>query len=246
MRVAVIADIHGNCSALEAVLNDVRCQGIKTVVNLGDHFSGPLEPARTADLLLGLNFASICGNHDRWLIEQRPSEMNLSDRAADRPLNVKHRQWLLSLPATLVFCEEIFLCHGTPTSDMTYWLEQVTADALVHMAPIEKIEEEAKGVNFPVILCGHTHIPRVVRLRDGRLIVNPGSVGSPGYYGADPVHHVMQAGTPQACYAMLDRTDGRWSVAFRYVPYEHLAMAELAAKNGRPEWASALATGWIR
>jgi predicted phosphodiesterase len=48
MRLAAIADIHGNCLALEAVLADIRRQGIDMVVNLGDHLSGPLEARRTA------------------------------------------------------------------------------------------------------------------------------------------------------------------------------------------------------
>jgi hypothetical protein len=56
----------------------------------------------------------------------------------------------------------------------------------------------------------------------------------------------MEAGTPDACYAVLDRTQHRWRIAFRYVPYDHLAMAEMARRNGRTEWASALASGWIR
>ena len=47
-RFAVIADIHGNADALSAVLADIDRRGIGTVVNLGDHFSGPLAAAETA------------------------------------------------------------------------------------------------------------------------------------------------------------------------------------------------------
>ena len=49
MKFAAIADVHGNCLALEAVLADIAALGIEEVVNLGDHFSGPLEPRRTAE-----------------------------------------------------------------------------------------------------------------------------------------------------------------------------------------------------
>lgn len=49
MRFAVIADVHGNCVALEAVLADIANAGIMEVVKLGDHVSGPLEARRTAD-----------------------------------------------------------------------------------------------------------------------------------------------------------------------------------------------------
>jgi hypothetical protein len=42
MKFAAIADVHGNCFALEAVLADIAAIGITDVVNLGDHVSGPL------------------------------------------------------------------------------------------------------------------------------------------------------------------------------------------------------------
>jgi hypothetical protein len=52
MKLAAVADIHGNGVALEAVLADIAALGIGEVVNLGDHLSGPLEARRTADLLM--------------------------------------------------------------------------------------------------------------------------------------------------------------------------------------------------
>jgi diadenosine tetraphosphatase ApaH/serine/threonine PP2A family protein phosphatase len=97
-----------------------------------------------------------------------------------------------------------------------------------------------------LILCGHTHIARAVRLGDGRLVVNPGSVGGPGFSYNVPFPHVIEAGTPAARYAILELISGSWSVTFRHVPYDHDAMAALARRNGDSEFASALATGWIR
>jgi len=77
------------------------------------------------------------------------------------------------------------------------------------------------------------------------LIVNPGSVGSPGYRDVHPFPHVIEAGTPDARYAILELADAEWRVTFRHVPYDHEAMAALARQNGHFELASALATGWI-
>ncbi len=57
----------------------------------------------------------------------------------------------------------------------------------------QTVAAKAEGFDYPVILCGHTHIPRAVRLRDGRLIVNPGSVGL-------QVNH----GSPDARYATIE------------------------------------------
>jgi diadenosine tetraphosphatase ApaH/serine/threonine PP2A family protein phosphatase len=76
----------------------------------------------------------------------------------------------------------------------------------------------AEGISARIILCGHTHVPRVIRLRDGRMIVNPGSVGLPGYDGQAPVSYVVEVGTPHACYAILERTKGGWSATIRYIP----------------------------
>jgi diadenosine tetraphosphatase ApaH/serine/threonine PP2A family protein phosphatase len=84
-----------------------------------------------------------------------------------------------------------------------------------------------------------------VRLSDGRLIVNPGSVGCPGYRDIHPFPHVVEAGTPDARYAILEHAKDGWQVTFRHVPYDHAPMAELARRNGKPDLAAALATGWI-
>ena len=180
MKFAVISDIHGNFLALEAVLDDMSRLGVSEAVNLGDHFSGPLEARKTADLLMTKKFPSIRGNHDRQLLEQQPNEMGASDKVAFDQLEQKHIDWLSDLPPTMMYKDEVFLCHGTPISDLSYWLETVTQNAEIHITPIEEIEEEAEDINATLILCGHTHIPRCVELRDGRKIVNPGSVGAPG------------------------------------------------------------------
>lgn len=245
MRFAAIADVHGNCVALEAVLADIADLGITEVVNLGDHVSGPLEAQRTAELLIASGFPSISGNQDRRLVELDRAGKGAS-RLDYRELDRSHIDWLASLPPTLIYRGDVLLCHGSPSDDETYWLDRVTDRGTIEATPIEAVEAEASGIAASLILCGHTHIPRVVRLRDGRLVVNAGSVGCPGYEGREPVPHKVQAGTPDACYAILERTTRGWSATFRYVPYDHMAMAQVARRNGVAVWASALATGWVR
>ena len=244
MRIAAIGDIHGNSAALKAVLRDIdRCE-VDRIVNVGDHFSGPLDARGTADLLLSRDIINIRGNHDRWLIEQKRSEMSPSDRAADCQLEKVHRDWLSSLPPTARL-DDVFLCHGIPSSDLIYWMESVKSDGSVCMATQDQIEQHAVGIDSSVIVCGHTHLPRLVRLLDGRLLINPGSVGCPGYDDVSPVPHVMQSGTPDALYAILEKIDDQWSVNLRSVPYDSSKMVSLAVAAGRAEWASSLATGWV-
>ncbi|TWB61249.1 putative phosphodiesterase [Rhizobium sp. ERR 922] len=246
MRFAAIADIHGNHLALEAVLADIRRQGISDIINLGDCFSGPLTAGKTADLLLELNAPTVRGNHDRYLIEQAPETMHVSDRAAHSELTERHLEWLRTLPVSEVHLDEAYLCHATPADDNVYWLESVSPEGHVYLKPLEEIEALAAGIDFPLILCGHSHIPRAVRLSDGRLIVNPGSVGCPAYDDDLPYYHKVEAGHPFASYAILEKIGDTWLPVFRQVAYDHIAMAALAAQNGREEWASGLATGWLR
>ena len=245
MRFAAIADVHGNYLALEAVLADIRAQGIGEIVNLGDMASGPLDARRTMDALMALDAVHVLGNHDRYLIDRPPEKMGSWDRPAHAQLEVRHLDWLRAVPKTAVFRDQVFLCHATPDHDEIYWLETVLPDGTVLMSALDAIEKHAQGITQSLILCAHTHLARAVRLCDGRLIVNPGSVGSPGYRDTHPFPHVIDAGTPDARYAILELVDGSWRITFRHVPYDHEAMATLARQNGQAELASALATGWI-
>ncbi|MCW5704410.1 MAG: metallophosphoesterase [Bradyrhizobium sp.] len=245
MRFAAIADVHGNHLALEAVLADIRAHGVTDIVDLGDMASGPLDARRTMDRLMALDAVHVLGNHDRWLIDRPVEKMGAWERPAYPQLNAAHFDWLRTVPATRVFRDQVFLCHATPADDNVYWLEAVTPEGAVTMAPLDAIEKEAEGISLPLILCGHTHVARAVRLRDGRLVVNPGSVGGPGFSYNVPFAHRIEAGTPDARYAILELTPAGWSVTFRHVPYDNAAMAALAARNGDKEFALALSTGWV-
>lgn len=245
MKLAVIADIHGNYLALEAVLKDIEKQQISDVVNLGDCFSGPLDAGKTANILMGCNFPTIRGNHDRYLIEQKPENMGPSDACSYDQLSPAHFDWLRALPETLIFQEDIFLCHGTPTSDTTYWMERVTEKAEIVTRAQKEIEAHAKGIDCSLILCGHTHLPRTCKFTNGQMLVNPGSVGCPGYDDDQPIYHKVETGNANASYAIVEKSILGWDVTFRQIAYDHMKMSELAGQNGRPEWASALTTGWL-
>ena len=241
-RIAVIADIHGNSDALTAVLADIDAQKIQQTLNLGDHFSGPLAARETAEILMSREMISIRGNHDRWLIEKNLT--GPSDQTAYNQLSPAHLNWLQQLPATHWF-HDIFMCHATPSDDLTYFLEHITSDGQIALKPLAEIEKLAAGIDAPIILCGHTHLPRAVRLPNGQRILNPGSVGVPGYTDDQPIPHVVQTGTPDASYMVLERHNGHWHPNFRLVPYDTTRMERLARDAGRPEWANVISTGWI-
>lgn len=244
MRIAVIADVHGNVDALTAVLADVATRGADRLVCLGDHVSGPLAADSAVDLLMSMDLVAIAGNHDRYLLTQAVAQMGPSDRAARLQLRPDQMDWLAALPVTAWIGDEVFLCHGTPTSDDTYLLETVTPDGRLALSDRAEVEARLGDLRPPVVLCAHSHMARTVRLGT-TLIVNPGSVGCPGYTDDAPPH-VMQSGAPDAVYALVERSGGVWRATHVSVPYDPTAMADMAGRGGRPEWERALRTGWVR
>jgi putative phosphoesterase len=240
MRIAVIADIHGNIRALEAVEADIESYSPDAVLNLGDHLSGPLQAAGTADLLMTRRYVNIRGNHDRQLL-QCPSEMGPSDFAARAQLSLVHRQWLETLPATARFDPDILLCHGTPASDKEYLLEDITPDGLVPAADAD-VAARLGLDKATVVLCGHSHLARNRKI-GATHFVNPGSVGLQAYTDSHPCIHHVEVGTPHARYVIADFKNGDWTFEQRVIEYDWKAASKNAADNGRPDWAYALATG---
>jgi diadenosine tetraphosphatase ApaH/serine/threonine PP2A family protein phosphatase len=92
-------------------------------------------------------------------------------------------------------------------------------------------------------LCGHTHLPHSVRLDDGRMIVNPGSVGLPAYEDERPLPHKVQAGSPHARYTIVEKLNDQWSTETIALTYDWQSMAAIAQARNRLDWAQALRTG---
>ena len=246
MRLAVIADIHGNLPALEAVLADIAARGAHRTVNLGDCVSGPLWPRETMDLLETLRLPTVRGNHDRWIAETPRERMYPSDSFAADRLTAAQRATLGALPAQLELDGGITAVHGTAADDNQYLLEHV-ANGLLVLSPAAEVASRLGPSSARVLLCGHSHQPRVVRGPDDLLIVNPGAVGCPAYDDPTPPSpHVSETGAPHARYAIIAHERGTWSVDLIAVTYDWNAASARAAANGRPEWARALATGYVR
>ena len=186
-RVAVLADIHGNLPALEAVLADVERAGVDLIVLNGDLADGPF-PVETLDLLAGLGDRAfwLRGNGDRWLVESRigrfkhpdPATDELIDWASKRISGAQHER-LAALPLlhrlAVAGLGNVGLCHATCRSDNEMFLVD---------GSLTQAEAAFASLDAETVVVGHCHMP-FDRLADRRRIVNAGSVGMPyGHSGA--------------------------------------------------------------
>jgi predicted phosphodiesterase len=128
MKFAILSDIHGNQWALAAVLEDANRRGISQFINLGDILYGSLKPLETYELLKAIDAITIQGNEDREVYEFEPGQSAphptltyMVQELGEEPI-----AWLKSLPKTVTIANEIFACHGTPSSDHIYLLEDIT------------------------------------------------------------------------------------------------------------------------
>lgn len=237
--IAVLSDIHGNLPALEAAIADARTAGATSFVNLGDSLSGPLWPVETADLLIREGWPTIAGNHERQVLTHSLERMGASDRFASERLSAAQLAWLAAQPPVLALTDDIFLCHGSPRSDLEHLLHTVEP-AGIREATDAEIAERLGDTTAALTLCGHTHLPRTVTLADGRTVANPGSVGLQAFHDDHPLPYIVEIGDPLARYALVRGSE----VELRAVAYDHQAAAAKAAREGRDDWAVALRTGF--
>lgn len=246
MRIAILSDVHANVLALQAVLDDASRRDVQVFLNLGDSLSGPLWPNETYDLLQRIGATTVAGNNDRELCEAVGKEVpgETTTGFVLKELSGQAIGWLRSLPSTAVAADRVFLCHGTPAHDTGYLLEDVSRGFPVIRAE-DAILRLLGSTRFRLVVCGHSHIPRIVQLVNGTMIINPGSVGLPAYDDTVPVYHRMEAGSPLASYAIATLRDEAWRAEVIAVPYNHRLAAEQARSAGRHDWAAWLATGRV-
>ena len=185
MRVAALADVHGNLPALEAALQEVEDEEPDLIVFCGDVASGPM-PAETIALLMTVGRARfVRGNADRGLVDEfdgaPPSQMPgpFAEWCAGQ-ITREQRDFLASFEERVTVdgvdgVGRVVFCHATPRNDV---------DVMTVETPFERVRVLTSGVDADMIVCGHTHM-QFDRTLDGLRIVNAGSVGMPyGMVGA--------------------------------------------------------------
>ena len=189
MRIAALYDIHGNFPALEAVLQEIREDGVTDVVVGGDVVLGPM-PRETLACLLDLDIPVqfIQGNCDRDVLAQMrgvesgtlPEQVRQSVRWVAEQLHSEDERLLASWPKTLSLeireLGEVLFCHATPRND---------TEIFTRLTPEDRLLPVFQGVNASLVVCGHTHM-QFDRMIGSVRVVNAGSVGMPfGEPGAD-------------------------------------------------------------
>ncbi|MEW5728905.1 MAG: metallophosphoesterase family protein [Pseudomonadota bacterium] len=201
MRIAVVSDVHGNRHALEAVVRAADSEAVDAWLCLGDVVGYYYWPAECLAILESKGAHFIAGNHERFMAACRQDPSRLA------PLTARYGHGLAEALSTLKSAEldrvlawperrrfeagvrTLDLCHGSP------W----DGDAYVYPdAPVD-IRTRLMAGDADVLLFGHTHY-QTCWSDDGRMAVNPGSVGQP------------RDRRPGACWALLDLTRGEVSL----------------------------------
>ena len=211
MRLAILADIHGNLPAFEAVLADLKQQSPDAVYFAGDQINRCPWNNEVMDLVTTLGWPTIQGNHELVIgaintPANRPPFTNRT-RFVDLWWTQEHlhphhlatlRQWPLELRLTFAESPPIRLIHGVPGNPFLGLLAETTDAAVI---------DALTQVDESVVVCAHTHRP-LARAVARWQIFNGGSVGA------------SYDGDPRAHYLLLDAIHGQWQPTFCRVDYD--------------------------
>ncbi len=236
MRVAVVSDIHGNNLAFEAVLADIKQQGVDQIVCLGDAIQGGPQPAQVVQNLRALSCPVVMGNADAWLLSgietgdegippERLKKMGEIRLWSLSQLSEGDRAFIANFQPTVTIPLDgnlDLLCfHGSPTS---------FDDIILPHAPKEVFEHYLGAYSDKILTGGHTHAQQIRRNGD-LFFFNPGSVGvAYSHYQPDGKFHVDH----WADYAILSVENGQPSLEFRRVPIDVNELIRIFRSSGRP------------
>jgi putative phosphoesterase len=210
MTLAVLADIHGNTPALEAVLADLQPIHIDGMIVAGDMVVGP-NSTGVIRRLRDLGAWMIRGNNEGYMIQLEagvgPASWQSARqwapmRWAYQHLDPESLEFIRSLPMQQVITrpgkDAIRVVHGSPGNPSEHLYPGYGREAL---------QRAVEAINEPVLVCGHSHIPWQ-EFRDGCLTFNPGAVSAP------------LNGVTGAQYALLEWKGDGWELDLRHVPYD--------------------------
>lgn len=226
MRIAIVSDIHGNLTAFEAVLADLRQTSPDLILHGGDLAEGGPRPCEIVDRIRELGWPGVVGNTDEMLF--RPESLKEfaarapklapllaaiqeMGAAAEQALGPERMAWLSRLPRQLVHAP-VALVHASP-GDL--WR------APMHDAPDSELESTYAPLGQPIVVYGHIH-RAYVRTIGALTVANSGSVS------------LSYDGDPRAAYLLVDGT----AATIRRVEYDVEREIKAGFDSGLPhaEW----------
>ena len=224
MRLALIADVHGNLEALEAVIADIeKSSPGARIVCAGDVVGYGPDPGACIDRLRSIGVPCVMGNHDEMVLGRRDfsrcihAGITAAVWTRDN-LSPGAMAFLDSLPPWLEATPDVVVCHGDLDDCDTY-----VSDAVRGERALRQLEE--RWPRARLLVCGHTHHAAIYSREGGFSLVrsstelplapgivhlvNPGAVGQ------------SRDGEPLARYAVFDAE--RQTIAYRELPYDHAA-----------------------
>jgi predicted phosphodiesterase len=230
MRVALIADIHGNLTALDAVLAEIHREDVDRIVCLGDISLGP-QPVETLERVRSLDCPVIMGNWDAWFLQGMPQfDGRLGEVLGDlrtwsvEQLSSEHRNYLGGFAPTvevpLPDGEMLLAFHGSPRS---------FEDSIFATTPDEELEQMFAGRTAQVFAGGHTHFQLFRRFGES-VLLNPGSIGLPF---RRPQRGIMEI-APWAEYGLVQHDGGRLSIELRRTAFDLDDFLRTMRESGMP------------
>jgi putative phosphoesterase len=216
-KVAVLADVHANQHALNAVLEHARSKDIEIFVNAGDSVGYCAFPNEAVETLRLNRVLSVIGNYDLRVLEAKreaDSEKDVALKFARKRLSRTNKVYLNSLPREIrleIKGKRLLVVHGSPES---------IEEHLYRNTPKDRLRAIARNAEADIIVVGHSH-RQFHRRVDAVTFVNPGSVGRP--YDRNP----------EAGYAIFNFNP--LSVELIRVRYDVEAAAQAIRKEGLPE-----------
>lgn len=194
-RIGFVSDIHGNSTALRAVLNDMP--PVDSLACLGDVVGYGPRPGVCVDLIREHSSITLYGNHEKFLTESSMQTGN-SDASAGivhalEKLSDEQLEWTQSLPYNTTLNDgDLLIAHGYPSNETPY--EYITPGNATKLVP------HSREHNWKYLAVGHSHIQFKLDLSkfhdEAGIVFNPGSVGQP------------RDNDPRAAYAVLDCNTG--------------------------------------
>jgi putative phosphoesterase len=241
MRIAVVADIHSNNIAFEAVLKDIEKKMVDRIFFLGDYVFGGYGSNRTVDLLMEYEEKYdkniiIAGNIDELIvpIEENASWIYPVNKQIYNELGTERVEYLKALQKKIVIEVEgvsILLCHNPSELEVFKVKDNLRKE---HNVPdMEVLSEIATNMDSHVCIFGHYHIFMDEEV-NGKRFICPSSVGMPFN------------GDARAQYIILEINNGKLRSSKQFVDYDILRLVKEFDESGYIEkhssWAMNLIT----